>query len=240
MLKKIRQILYSFYSFIYFPSFRYSIYFSFFQNFLNYSPREKIIKTTMEFISHSNIKGDYLEFGVYKGNTFIAAYNFAQKMALRLMRFYAFDSFQGLPELGGVDNNKFCEFNKGQYFCNLSEFKKNISRRGVKLDKIEIIPGWYNEVLNKETKNKIGIKKAAVIWIDCDLYESTVPVLNFITDYVQDGTVLIFDDWFCFKGNPNYGEQKAFKEWLKKNSKIIITEFHKFAWHGNSFIIHLN
>ena len=81
------------------------------------------------------------------------------------------------------------------------------------------------------------IKKAALIWVDCDLYESTVPVLNFITDYVQDGTIIVFDDWFSFKGNLNMGEQRAFREWLKKNPSIRATEFHRFAT-GNSFILH--
>ncbi|MCG2718374.1 MAG: methyltransferase, partial [Nanoarchaeota archaeon] len=72
----------------------------------------------------------------------------------------------------------------------------------------------------------------------CDLYESTVLVLDFITEYIQDGTIIIFDDWFSFRGNPNRGEQKAFKEWLKKNPSIKTTEFYRFGWHGNSFITH--
>ena len=194
----------------------------------------------MDFILHSKLDGDYLEFGVYKGTTFIAAYNFARSVGLKSMKFYAFDSFQGLPEISSADNNKLHEFSKGQYYCDVDEFKKNIYRRGVNLDRVNIIPGWYDQVLNEQTKSKIRIKKASIVYIDCDLYKSTVPVLNFITDYIQDGTIIIFDDWFCFKGDPNYGEQKAFREWLKRNPKIVVTEFHKFGWHGNSFIIHLN
>ena len=31
-----------------------------------------------------------------------------------------------------------------------------------------------------------------------DLYNSTKLVLEFITDLVQDGTILIFDDWFAY------------------------------------------
>jgi len=65
-----------------------------------------------------------------------------------------------------------------------------------------------------------------------------VPVLDFITDYLVDGTILIFDDWFVFRGNPNYGERKAFNQWLKKNPEIKITEFQKYSTVGNSFIVH--
>jgi len=153
------------------------------------------------------------------------------------MRFYAFDLFEGLPKIKGLDNDGFCPYDKGQYSCSVNKFKKIIARKGVDLNKVEIIPGWYAKVLNEKLKKKLPIKKASIIWIDCDLYESTVPVLNFITDYIQDGTILIFDDWFSFRGDPNRGEQKAFKEWLKKNPSIKATEFHKFSC-GNSFILH--
>ena len=106
------------------------------------------------------------------------------------------------------------------------------------MERVRVIPGWYKDTLKQETKQELDIKSAAVIYVDCDLYESTVPVLDFVTDYVIDGTVLIFDDWFCFRGNPNRGEQRAFNEWLENNPNIKVTEFHKVGWHGNSFIIH--
>ena len=64
--------------------------------------------------------------------------------------------------------------------------------------------------------------------------------MDFITDYIQDGTVLIFDDWFCFRGNPNRGEQRAFREWLKRNPSIKVSEFHKYGAEGNSFIVHID
>jgi len=204
----------------------------------DYTCTEEIFKEVMRFIAFSKLEGDYLEFGVCEGKSFIAAFRFAQMSRLKLMKFYAFDSFQGLPEITGVDVDRFRQFSEGEYSCSVDEFKKNISKNGVDLNKVKIIPGWYDEVLNEETKKKLPIKKAAVIMIDCDLYKSTVPVLNFITDYVQDGTIILFDDWFCFRGDPNRGEQKAFREWLKKNPSIKAIEYHKYCSHGNSFIIY--
>jgi hypothetical protein len=89
--------------------------------------------------------------------------------------------------------------------------------------------------LNDHTKKTLGIKQAAVVWIDCDLYESTVPALNFITDFVQTGTIICFDDFYCFRGDPNRGESKAFKEWLLRNPKITAIEYRKFeAVSGHS------
>jgi hypothetical protein len=102
---------------------------------------------------------------------------------------------------------------------------------------VKAVKGWYDKVLNEETKKKLPLKKAAVVMVDCDLYESTVPVLNFITDYLQEGTVIVFDDWFCYRADPDRGEQKAFREWLKRNPSIKVTEYNRFGVEGNSFIV---
>lgn len=203
-----------------------------------YPPQKKILKTAMDFVAHSRVEGDYLEFGVYRGKTFVAAFYFAQHNDLKSMKFYAFDSFKGLPRITGIDANGFRHFSNGQYSCSVDGFKKIISRKGVDLAKVEIVSGWFDKVLNEETKKNLPLEKASIIWIDCNLYESTVPVLNFITDYLQDGTLIIFDDWFCFRGNPDRGERKAFGEWLEKNPSIKATEYRKFGSFGNSFIIH--
>ncbi len=79
--------------------------------------------------------------------------------------------------------------------------------------------------------------KVAVAMIHCDLYESAVPVLEFLTEFVQDGTVLIFDDWNCYRSNPNRGEQRAFKEWLDKNPNVKAAPFLGYNWHGQAFIL---
>lgn len=208
------------------------------EDVFNYLPFEAVIRTTMEFIANSNLKGDYLEFGVFQGRHFTSAFHFAQKNRLDFMKFYAFDSFQGLPEVTGHDTNAPRQFAKGEFSCDVETFKKSIARSRIDLTKVTIVPGWFNESLNAETRRKLNIEKVAVVWIDCDFYESTVPVLDFITDYVQDGTVIIFDDWFCFNGNPEYGEQRAFREWLERNPSITATEFYKYGWAANSFILH--
>lgn len=219
------------------PVIRYKLIFS---GIFNAHPDEEILKHAMEYAAHNKISGDYLEFGVWKGRSFSRAYNiwkhlFFNRGELKSMRFYAFDSFEGLPKIKGEDSSG--EFSTGQYLCTEDDFRKNIAAAGVDLKQVEIVKGWFDKVLNDDTKKKLPLKRAAIVFIDCDLYESAVSVLDFITDYITDGTVLIFDDWFCFKGSPERGEQKAFREWLAKNPNIKAVEYHKFNWRGNSFII---
>lgn len=208
-----------------------------FESLLSYSPVERMLKTAMKYVEQSSLQGDYLEFGVFEGHAFSMAFHLAQAYGLNSMKFYAFDSFQGLPAIEGVDADGFKHFKEGSFQCKLPKFTDNLSKKRVDLSKVTITPGWYDEVLNSETKRTLQTKQAAVIYIDCDLYESTLAVLDFITDYVQEGTVLMFDDWFCFRGNPQRGEQRAFREWLARNPSITAVEYHKFDWQGNSFLL---
>lgn len=210
------------------------------QGLFNYSPEEEILRLIMKYVAFSRLKGDYIEFGVYRGDSFISAFHFARMNFLTNMKFYAFDSFQGLPEIKGIDiDSDDTQFYRGEFTCGLDQFKKILKRNNVDSKKVHIVQGWYHEVLNNATQLKIPLKHAAVVWIDCDLYESTMPVLDFISDYLQDGSILVFHDWFCFKASPNRGEQRALTEWLARSEELSVSEFHTFGWNGKSFIVHL-
>ncbi len=220
------------------PSIRYSGWYLAAQEALAYSPREQVLKTTLEYVAFTQLEGDYLEFGVYEGGTFVSAFYFAQRNQLADLRFYAFDSFAGLPTLTGIDQTGHREFARGEYACDATSFRQRIARSGVDLARVEIVPGWYDEVLNEATRSRLSLRAAAIVMVDCNLYESTVPVLRFVTDYVQDGTVVLFDDWFCFRGHPERGQRRAFTEWLQCNPQLRASEFQRFGWNGNSFILH--
>ena len=82
-----------------YPPFRYKFLFS---DIIHPHPDELILKSAFSFANHSNVGGDYLEFGVWKGRSFARAYNIWKHLLnknsnLKDMRFYAFDSFEGLP-----------------------------------------------------------------------------------------------------------------------------------------------
>lgn len=222
------------------PKFRYKILFS---DVIGLHPDEMMLKRAMEFAAHTNTGGDYLEFGVWKGRSFSRAFHIwkyvcARNTRINTMRFYAFDSFEGLPPIISDEDKATGEFTEGQYACSEKDFRSIIVNNGVDLTKVSTVKGWFDKVLNEKTRKSLPVKKAAIVFVDSDLYDAAVDVLDFIEPYVADGTVIIFDDWFCFRGNPSHGEQKAFRDWLKKNPRFSATEFHKFNWKGNSFIIH--
>ncbi len=197
---------------------------------------ERMLFFAMDFAAAAHTGGDYLEFGSYAGGSVSLAYHYAQQVGLNGMRFYCFDSFEGLPATEGTDTGPF--FKKGEYRCGLPTFMKNLKRRGASTEKITPVKGWYADTLNAATKKILPLRKAAVILVDCDLYASAAQALEFVTDYVADGTLIIFDDWFNFAGSPERGERKAFGEWLGRHPEITATEYHKIGWGINSFVLH--
>ena len=153
------------------------------------------------------------------------------------IRFFAFDSFDGLPEPQGVDISP-GRFAKGRYDCSEDEFKGILRARGVDLNEVNIVPGFYEDSLTQAVKDQYQLAAASIVMVDCDLYSSTKSVLDFITSLVVEGSVIIFDDWFAFKGSPNRGEQLACSEWLQANPQLSLTPFARFGFTQQAFIVH--
>lgn len=181
-----------------------------------------------------SLLGDYLEFGVSKGVTFGHAYARAAPL-MPWMRFWAFDSFQGLPEPVGSDVGG--EFWEGQFACDEASFLKNVTEAGVDMKRVVCVPGWFNETLTPDLKRENSLTVASMVYIDADLYNSTVPVLEFIADLVETGTVLMFDDWFCFRADRGRGVQRACAEWLHRHPSISLLDWHLFGPYGKSFFV---
>jgi O-methyltransferase len=212
-------------------------------------PRYEMLDNAIKIIQHNtrvsrrkcrvgeegSLLGDYLEFGCFEGNTFLHAYKRAAPL-MPWMRFWAIDSFQGLPEPSGQDKDG--EFWQGQFSCDQDTFLKNLRDASVDFNRIICVPGWFHETLTPELKRQKNLKIASIVYVDCDLYNSAVPVLNYITDLVETGSVIIFDDWFCFKGNPERGVQRACSEWLSENPGISLNDWHLFGAYGKSFIVY--
>jgi hypothetical protein len=130
-------------------------------------------------------------------------------------------------------------YHEGVYKYSEGEFLKNVRRTGADMKRVFVVSGFFEESLRPDNPLVRDLRKAAVVWIDCDLYSSTRTVLDFITPYLQYGTLLLFDDWFAFLADPNAGQQRAFREWLEKNPQLRAVELMRFGWCGNSFVIHI-
>jgi hypothetical protein len=197
------------------------------------------LETAIQFCIYNNIQGDYLEFGVFVGSSFSHAYKYFHSFQtgyatrngligrpdfqLARPRFFAFDSFVGLPaaEQGELPAHW---RGKGAMSYPQQLFTQNIERAGVDLRDVVIVPGFFDASLTDAVRQQHNLTAAAIVHADCDLYESTVPVLDFIRPIFVDGCVVVFDDWFYYKGHPARGQRGAFENWLARNPDVIASQ----------------
>lgn len=176
--------------------------------------------------------GDYYEFGIYKGFSLWFATQIAIALERTDMRFYGFDSFEGLPEPRGIDKDA---DSHGNYFakgCFAADIELVTSFINNYCDKptagrVVLLKGYFENTLNDNLSDRYGMKHAAVVLIDCDMYASTKTVLNFITSKLIAGTIILYDDWLLTAADK--GQQLACKEWLAANPGIQLEEFCEFG-----------
>jgi len=167
------------------------------------------------------VPGYYFEFGCNEANTVRMAWSTFRH--LFDFHYVGFDSFEGLPEIAEIDKQPIWE--KGKLAFAEQEFIRRAIGHGIPANRLTTVRGFYDTSLTPALKQRMLPTKAAVIYIDCDLYVSTVPVLEWIKDFLQVGTVIAFDDWFCFHGDPKKGEQLAWNEFRERYPQLRFAEF---------------
>jgi hypothetical protein len=155
------------------------------------------------------------------------------------MRLFGFDSFRGLPPPMGLERAT-GEFLEGDFACALPEVRQNLDRRQVDWSRVHLVEGWFDETLNDALKAALRPAPVAVALIDCDLYRSTISVLEFLGDLLQQGSILLFDDWDCFGGRDHMGERRAFAEFLQRSSRFVAEPWIRFGRRGQGFVIHVD
>lgn len=206
------------------------------------------------YIVKNQISGDYAEFGVWKGKSFIEAYHQIQSYSrtfyevglkgegganpFNKIRYHAFDSFQGLPAVESTAHPR--QYFAGNYSADESLFLGNLKTAGVDQRRVTVTAGWFNESLTRERGQELELEKLAMVYVDCDLFESTVDILNFIRPYIHSGTVLIFDDWFRNGGVTTNGVQGATIKWLEANPEIRLQHLCNTDTRTAVFVVELN
>jgi O-methyltransferase len=167
------------------------------------------------------IDGYYFEFGSHEANTMRMAWQSFGR--LFDWHFVSFDSFQGLPAIEEIDEQQIWE--KGKLRTEEESFLRLVTRAGMPRSRLSTVPGFYDATLTPDLAARLLPRKAAVVYIDCDLYHSTVPILAWIPPFLQPGTVVVFDDWNCFRADPDKGERRAWREFCDANPRLHFEPF---------------
>lgn len=195
-----------------------------------------------EYVTFTKVDGDFLEFGTFRGYT-------ARLMASLIREFklagnlYLFDSFEGLPEITSpIDKTSYEVVNNIWYHGEMrvkpatEKLIENSLSTIIPRSKLRIVKGYYSDTLDAHLPRT----KAAVVHVDCDLYLSAKLVLEKLLEYdmLQDGTVILFDDYNCNHANPNMGERRALREAFGAQRRFTCSSFFSYGWGGHAFFVH--
>ena len=206
--------------------------------FLEFSVAKYIaIKKAMYITAVYQTYGSYMELGVFTGSSF----NFAMKINKQIEKifgkanceFIGFDSFQGFGKINEDDRHHF--YKDETFSVNVEKVLKNI-KKSAKGQQMRIIKGFFNETIKDKTTQDLNIDKARVVLIDCDLKESTRLALEFIRPSIQEGTIILFDDYIWFKGSKKIGEYSAFNDFKNKYPEILFRKAFDYGYGSKAFI----
>jgi O-methyltransferase len=175
--------------------------------------------------------GDYLEFGVYTGTSLACMYRALVRQGMEHVRLFGFDSFEGLPKSATTDEtSRYLPWAFADYSSPIALSREAMRGKGVDLDRVTLVKGWFEDTLNDDSIKQHGIRKAGVIMVDSDLYSSAKAALDFCAPLIQDHAVVVFDEWLPGTlGADNVGERRAFDEFLAANQSLSATELESYA-----------
>ena len=97
------------------------------------------------------------------------------------------------------------------YYGNLQDLRSIIARELkelIKLEQINFVPGKYEDTLPERISNECF----HLVHVDCDWYESTRAVLEYLNGRLQPGAILQFDDYGFWSGSKKAVDAA---EWLR-------------------------
>ncbi len=154
--------------------------------------RERLLKLwcLVAYANHSEVAGDIVECGCYKGGS-AAVLRGAMGKGRKL---WIYDSFEGMPVTTERDGD---EAHKYVGMCKAEEADVHTIMRltGATGYEYAIEKGWFCESFKRPLP-----KQVAILHIDADWYESVSIVLNTFYPLVPEGGCVILDDFGYWEG----------------------------------------
>lgn len=161
------------------------------------------VKGILEFLRETeNREGHVIELGSYKAATSVAIGRFL-KNTNSSKKLYACDTFCGHPYDDDYGQDLKGRFNDS----NLEYVRAKLARFAV--DNFVIpIPGTFEETLSVQ----IGNHRFSFAFLDCDLYQSGVVALNFLSGRMDTDSIIAIHDY----ANPVFGISRAVHEFCAR------------------------
>jgi len=164
------------------------------------------------WVHESCIRGeavDYLEFGVFKGDSMR---QWATVNKNRSSRFFGFDSFEGLPE----------DWRAGQA---QGHFDVGGTVPCIDDPRVKFVKGWFEDTVPPFVRCFTTTSRL-LLHFDADLYRSTILPLVHFAPFMVKGTLLVFDEFY-----DRDNEFKALMDWqrISKRDFRIVAEMENYG-----------
>ena len=217
----------------------------------SHADRQQALHMAWGHIFNNKLRGDYWEFGVYRGDSMelsvrelkkFKAWNMSQLKSSEEWRanlakqysdyspkFLGFDTFEGMPENNEGNHN----FQKLSFVSNLETVKKRLIK-SIQQSNLILIKGDFTLLAGENISKQSNL--ISVVNIDCDLYESSLAALRLCRPFLQIGSVILFDEFHGFNADPTKGERKALADFLSETS-IKVDRWFDYHYGGRSFLV---
>jgi Macrocin-O-methyltransferase (TylF) len=203
-----------------------------------YSPNPEVLVALVRAFrlqedSHLLAGYGYYEFGLFKGASLWFAEQISREVTGKNFCFYGFDSFQGLP--APKLEREARVYSKGDFGCSLGEVTENLKKYRADFGRIRLYPGFFSPAHFARLAREQEFLPVSIALVDVDLYESTVPVLDFIGPYLVNGSLLLFDDYNQFGPDNTHGERRALLEFSQRYPTFRLEHLFDYGREGVAF-----
>ena len=179
----------------------------------DHNRRYNLYENISQKMQLSDLDVDYIELGVYKGQSFKWWLN---NNSNPNSKFYGFDTFEGLPEAWGLN------FKKGSMNA--------VDIPDITDERASFIKGLFQDTLPTFLKeNNLDNGKRKIIHFDADLFSSTLFGLCTLSPFFKEGDIILFDEFNV--PNSEYYALKIFEETYYRKFKLIgsVNNYYQIA-----------
>jgi O-methyltransferase len=179
----------------------------------------------VNYLVKNNIEGDFVECGVWRGGSTMAAIDTLLKAKDQSREIYLYDTYEGMSEPTEHDkvftgtaadellNNSDRQDSTSVWcYSALEEVQKNVGSLNYPVAKVHYVKGKVEDTIPQTIPGKI-----ALLRLDTDWYESTAHELEHLYPLLVSGGVIIIDDYGHWEG-----ARKAVDEYIEAHKLPLL------------------
>jgi len=199
--------------------------------------RQMALLDATRYIARRNIPGCFVECGVWRGGSSMAAALALLDAGERSRTLHLFDTFDGMTAprdedktLDGVSARTYLDEDRSRAgsvwaVAGYEEVLRNMASTGYPVEQIRLVKGPVEQTVPAECP----VEPIALLRLDTDWYESTKHELTYLFPQVSVGGVVIIDDYGHWDG-----ARKAVDEYFAETGLIYL--MHRIDYTGRLLI----